>query len=652
MEEIKLKMSDLIKQLNDATKAYDEGHPFMTDEEWDNLYFILQQTENQTGVILPDSPTQTIYYEVRNELPKVEHNHKMLSLDKTKSLEVVNAYIKEQPCIVMCKMDGLTCSLHYKDGKLVSAETRGNGLVGEDITHNIKVLPNVPNRIALKTDLVIDGEIICDYDNFKNFSEVFKNPRNFAAGSIRLLDSRECRNRNLTFVAWEVIQGIDELELLSDKLKYLQNLGFTIVPFVTYQGIFQDDIVDLVKRLGDGYRYPIDGIVFKFDNIAYGKMQGETTHHFKNAIAYKFYDESVETKLINIEWGMGRTGVLTPVAIFEPVELEGSTVERASLHNVSIMKETLGKMPWVGQKIRVFKANMIIPQIEWAEEDDETTKNYIDYPKICPVCGKPAKMVLSDNGIINMICTNPNCEGKLINRLDHFCGKKGLDIKGLSKATLEKLIAWGWINELSDIFKLDFHKEEWIKQPGFGEKSVNKILDAIYEARHWNEVDFISAIGIPMIGQTLAKKLVKHLKNPNNYYAEFRQLIKDGFDFSEWEGFGPEKHSAIMNFDYTEADEASKFVLLNEENSVEVEAADKLKNMTFVITGKLHHFKNRDELIHKIELNGGTVSSSVSSKTSYLINNDANSTSSKNMTAKKLGISIISEEKLMEMIDF
>ena len=650
--ELEFKMSDLIKQLNDATKAYDEGQPIMTDKEWDNLYFILQQAERQTGVILPDSPTQTIYYEVRNELPKVEHNHKMLSLDKTKSLEVVNAFIKEQPVIAMCKMDGLTCSLHYIDGKLISAETRGNGLIGEDITHNIRVLPNVPNKIALETDLVIDGEIICDYDSFIDFESVFKNPRNFAAGSIRLLDSRECKNRNLTFVAWEVIQGMDDIPTLSEKLKILQTLGFIIVPFVTYQGILKEDIVTLIKKLGEDYKYPIDGVVFKFDNVEYGKSQGETSHHFKNAIAYKFYDESVTTTLKNIEWTMGRTGILTPVAIFEPVELDGSTIERASLHNVSVMKSTLGRKPWVGQHIDVFKANMIIPQIENAEKDDETTKYYIEYPEICPVCGGRTEMVLSDNGVINMICTNPNCEGKLINRLDHFCGKKGLDIKGLSKATLEKLITWGWVNELSDIFKLDFHKKEWIERPGFGEKSVNKILEAIQNARYWNFVNFISAIGIPLIGQSVAKKIVFNLKDTEDFYAEFRNLVKNNFDFSTWEGFGPEKSAAILNFDYTEADEASKFILTNNTKAEDIEKTDKLKDMTFVITGKLHNFKNRDALVHEIELRGGTVSSSVSSKTSYLVNNDVNSTSSKNLTAKKLGIPIISEEKLLEIIDF
>lgn len=643
---IDIKMSDLVKQLNDATKAYDEGHPVMTDEEWDNLYFILQQTERQTGVILPDSPTQTIYYEVRTELPKVEHNHKMLSLDKTKSLEIVNAFIKEQPCIVMCKMDGLTCSLHYKDGKLVSAETRGNGLVGEDITHNAKIIPNIPQRIPLKKDLIIDGEIICDYDSFLQFSSVFKNPRNFAAGSIRLLDSRECRQRNLTFVAWEVIEGLDEFELLSEKLKFLNSFGFVIVPFVTYQGIFKDDIVTLIQNLGNGYRYPIDGIVFKFDNIAYGKMQGETSHHFKNAIAYKFYDEAVETKLRTIEWTMGRTGTLTPVAIFEPVELDGSTVERASLHNVSIMKETLGHQPWVGQKISVYKANMIIPQIEWAEEDDERTKDYIPYPTVCPVCGEPAKMILSDNGVLNMICTNSNCPGKLINRLDHFCGKKGLDIKGLSKATLEKLISWGWIEKLVDLYLIEQFKSIWIGQSGFGEKSVSKILTAINDSKNTTLEAFISAIGIPLIGNNMAKELCKHIDS----YEDFRNKIKEGFDFSIYAGFGIEKRDAILNFDYSEADEVYKE--LNVNKPAVADASDLILNgKTFVITGKLKEFKNRDELVSKIESLGGKVSGSVSKNTTYLINNDVDSTSSKNLTAKKLGVPIISEKNFLEIID-
>lgn len=646
---LELKMSELIKQLNDATLAYEKGQPIMSDGEWDNLYFILQKMEMETGIILPNSPTQNIIFEIKTKLEKKEHNHKMLSLDKTKDIEVVKAFIKNQPCIVMSKMDGLTCSLHYKDGYLVSAETRGDGLVGEDVTHNARVIQNIPNRIATNIELVIDGEIICAYDKFDQFNAEYRNPRNFAAGSIRLLNSTECFNRGLSFVAWDVIQGMDEIELLSERLKSLYTLGFTIVPFIVSNHGVDEHLIEAIKTLSSANQYPIDGVVFKFDNIEYGKQQGETSHHFKNAIAYKFYDEAVSTKLKDIEWTMGRTGTLTPVAIFEPVELEGTTVERANLHNISVLKSTLGAYPWVGQKIDVFKANMIIPQIENAEKCDDINQlpgEQIQFPKICPVCGEPTQIVLSNTGVINMICTNPACEGKLINKLDHMCGKKGLDIKGLSKATLEKLISWGWLNKPVDIYYLKDHKQDWINMAGFGVKSVEKILTAIEESRNTTLEAFISSIGIPMIGHTLAKQLVKFVPS----YDDFRDMIDDGYDFSDHDGFGIEKRDAILKFNYEDADEVYKE--LNIAGPAAAGESDlKLEGKTFVITGRLKEFKNRDALVSKIESLGGKVNSSVSSNTNYLINNDTASTSSKNISAQKLGIPIISEQEFLKMFD-
>ena len=643
-------MEELIKQLNKATKAYDEGHPIMTDKEWDDLYFQLKEKEKDYGIVYPDSPTNTISYEIVSKLNKVEHNHPMLSLDKTKEVKDIIDFIDDQNILIMLKMDGLTCSLTYNDGTLVSAETRGNGYQGEDITHNARVIPSIPSQIPYKGKLVVDGEIICKCDDFKTFEEKYENPRNFAAGSIRLLSAKECGLRKLTFVAWDVIEGL-EGNSLYNKLIQLDTLGFKVVPNIFIvssnrewkysEQIITEIIEDCKEAAAKVFYYPIDGIVFKYNDIAYGKSLGSTTHHFKNAIAYKFYDEEYETHLLDIEWTMGRTGILTPVAVFEPIEIEGSTVERASLHNLSIMEETIG-IPYRNQKIDVFKANMIIPQIARGNKTEGCDETIIQLPDVCPVCGGQVS-IHCDNNTKTLCCDNPACEGKLINRIDHFCGKKGLDIKGLSIATIEKLIDWGWISDLSDIYYLENYAIDWKKKPGFGEKSVSNILNAISASKDCTLESFISAIGIPLIGRSMTKELLKHI----NSYEEFREKISKKFDFSEYQGFAGSKTDAILNFDYTEADKI--YQILNIKNDIQ----DTVKNnnldgITVVITGKLNNYKNRAELQSAIESIGGKVASSVSSKTTYLINNDINSNSSKNVSAKKLGVEIITENDFVE----
>ena len=369
MVQISNRIHELVEYLNMLTYYYDKGEPKVSDAEWDKLYFELKELEDKYGIRFNNSPTQSISYEVVNALEKVEHNHDMLSLDKTKSLDEVKSFINDKYYLAMCKMDGLTCSLHYLDGKLVSAETRGNGKVGENILHNAKVISNLPQKIPYLDSLVIDGEIICATDDFMRFENEYKNPRNFAAGSIRLLDSKECADRMLQFIAWEVIEGFHDDKYLSNKFAHLESLGFTVVPHLALKDYEKD--VEVLKQEAINMGYPIDGIVFKFDDIEYGKSLGQTSHHFKNAVAYKFYDETYPTTLKTIEYTMGRTGVLTPVAVFEPIDMDGSTVERASLHNLSIMEELLGK-PYVGQKLWVSKRNMIIPQIEEAEKLGQT----------------------------------------------------------------------------------------------------------------------------------------------------------------------------------------------------------------------------------------------------------------------------------------
>ena len=650
-------INELVEKLNKATEEYEKGTPIMEDAEWDRMFFELQDLENQTGYKTEDSPTQIIYPKIVSKLVKTSHNHPMLSLAKTKEISEVESFVNQHgKTLAMCKLDGLTCSLRYMNGYLISAETRGDGKVGENILHNALVISSIPNHIPYKNELIVDGEVICTTENFEPFSKEYKNPRNFAAGSIRLLDSNECANRNLTFVAWDIIKGFDS-NSVGDKLAYALEQGFKIVPFIRSElsSYNQEDNIHWLQRRATELGYPIDGIVYKIDDIQYGKTLGATAHHFNNAIAYKFYDELYDTELKYIDWTMGRTGVLTPVAVFEPVEMDGTIVERASLHNLSVMRETMGECCYAGQKIKVIKANQIIPQVHSAEK-----MNYADVvlkggasvdglsgDLFCPVCGGATKIITSDTGVKNLVCDNPQCEGKLINILDHYCSKKGLDIKGLSKATLEKLIDWGWVETFADLYHLHLNKSEWIKKPGFGEKSVSNILAAIEKSKDCELKDFIAALGIPLIGKTVSKELVKYIDD----YTDFRNKIDEDFDFSSIDGFGPAMDEAIKNFDYTYADYIYNHYLNNVRNVKQDKTNSSLEGVTIVITGKLKTFKNRDALKEVIEANGGKVAAKISGKTDYLINNDVNSTTAKNKEAQALGVKIISEEEFIKFFD-
>lgn len=644
MEENKIK--DLINKLNYYTKKYDEGKPEISDKEWDDMYFQLQTLENSYGIYYDNSPTQRVNFQVVNELKKVTHNHPMLSLDKTKDIKEIEQFIGNKNYICMAKMDGLTCSLKYINGELVSAETRGNGLVGEDILHNALQIKNIPKKIDYKDELIVDGEVICTYENFLPFSAEYKNPRNFASGSIRLLSSEDSRNRNLTFVAWDIITNdYNKFVNLATELSVLKKLGFTIVPYK-----YNIEAIDKIKEECQELQYPIDGIVFKYNSNYEYEVAGRTDHHFKGGIAYKFYDEEYETTLLDIKWTMGRTGVLTPVAIFEPIDIDGTEVSRASLHNISVAQETLhtnfSVVGWKGQHIKVAKMNMIIPQITEAEEDnDDLTKFYFNIPRICPICNKITEIKKENNSEM-LYCANPQCEGKLVNRIEHFFGKKGLDAKGISKATIEKLINWGWVNRISDMFELSVYETEWKNISGFGEKSVNNILQSIRESCNTNFESIISAAGIPLIGRTVARDLSKKFDG----YGEFREAIKNSFDFTQYGGYGYEMQKAISEFDYSELDNIVEKYLTVKKNN-DIINTEKLKNITFCITGKVNIWKNRDELSQTIMSLGGKVVGSVSKNVNYLINNDITSNSSKNLKAKDLGIKIISEQDFQKMFD-
>lgn len=641
------RINDLVKDLNYFTKLYDEGNPEITDKQWDLMYFNLLEMENETGYINPDSPTQKISYKVVNELTKVKHNHPMLSLAKTKTVSELMSFIGGNECIGMLKLDGLSCSITYKNGLLVSAETRGDGSVGEDITHNILGVKDIPKYVPTLEDFTIDGEIVCLKEDFEPFAKEYKNPRNFASGSIRLLDSAECARRNLTFLAWDVISA--KCDTLSTKLILASNYGFKTVPFMDFTEDSYAKAYAYLQNVIAQNNYPIDGLVYKYNDCKYYDSLGSTSHHPAGALAFKFYDETNETTLLDIEWGMGRTGALTPVAILETIEIDGTEVSRASLSNVSILRETLGH-PYVGQKVMVSKRNSIIPKIESAEKispvyamgETPIEFNYIPRPEVCPICGGEV-YIKQENESEVLMCGNPQCEGKLVNQLQHYTDmKKGMSIKGISKATLEKLIDWGWMDSIIDFYSLKDHRAEWIKKPGFGVASVDKVIAAIEESKNCSLEQFISALGIPLIGRTQSKELVKYIKT----IEEFIDKCENGFTFEDYAGFGPERACSLRKFDFKNAKEILKHIKIQED--LQENTAKLFENEVICITGKLFNFKNRDELTSYLESQGAKVTGSVTGRTTLLINNDMNSASSKNVKARQLGITIVNEQYIID----
>ena len=656
------RMKELIEFLNKHQELYDKGIPQISDREWDNAYFELKHLEEIAGESLPGSPTQKIRYEVVSELKKVSHDEDfpMLSLDKTKEISDIENKFGNKQWIAMAKCDGLSCRLIYQGGRLIQAATRGNGEVGEDITHNARVVKNIPKWIPHSGRLVVDGEIVCLAQDFVPFAEEYANSRNFAAGSIRLLDAAESAKRNLSFIAWDCIYDDEnESSLLSQQLEDLALYGFDIVDYGICE-VSVEEAIEFLKRSADAEGLPIDGIVFKLDNKSEYYAAGTTSHHPSAALAYKFYDEEYETELLDLEYTMGKTGVLSPVAIYKTIEIDGAECSRASLHNLNTLTSLLGEYPYIGQKIKIFKANQIIPQVSSAIKAEEILGadpgyylhdpeiKFLFPPKECPICGAPTEIRESDSGTLELYCSSNTCEGKLVNRLEHFCSKKGLDIKGLSKATLEKLIDWGWVTRAMDLFYLHQRRREWVEKPGFGVKSVDKVLDAIETARHTTLEQYLSAISSPLIGKTYAHQLTEEF----NTYWEFRSNVDAHCDFTLIPGFGPAMHEAIITFDYTEADMMVERGIIDfvEEDGALENSGNSLEGKTFVVTGKLKSFKNRDELSAAVTAAGGKVTSSVSSKTDYLVNNDINSTSSKNLKAKELGIPIITEEQLQELM--
>lgn len=634
------RIKELTELLNKASDSYyNTGDTIMEDHEFDTLLEELCFLEKETGFVMVTSPTHKVGYEVKSELQKVIHNHPMLSLAKTKDWNEFIIYFGSKDVIGMLKMDGLTCSLRYVNGRLVSAETRGNGEIGEDIFHNIKTVKTVPQKIPYKDELIVDGEIICIYEDFEPFSTEYKNPRNFASGSIRLLDSNECAKRPLTFVVWNVIKGFDNENSFLRKLVLIDELGFSVVPWTSsFDWDAKEFLVNKAKKLG----YPIDGLVGRFDDIKYGESLGTTSHHNNAAYAFKFYDELTETTLRDVEWTLGRTSVLTPTAVFDSVDIDGSSVSRASLHNISIMKN-LGLTK--NCTIRVFKANQIIPQVDSADKDGDIP---IKIPTKCPVCGG-ATSIKQDNESEVLVCTNPDCIGKKLARFTHFVSRKCMNIDGLSERTLELLISNNLIRNFRDIYHLKEHVGKLCTLDGMGKKSVENLLNSIEKSRDVKLENFIAALGIPNIGLSAAKAISK--KFNGSHYDFVLALANDNYDFSQIDDFGEITNKSLH--DWWHSKDPMVELLPMEVNFIvenDTGSSSNLDGKSFCITGSLTHYANRDALVKAIEDNGGKYVSSVTKKTDYLINNDKNSTSGKNKKAIDLSIPIISEEDFLNMI--
>ena len=631
-----------VDQLLEWDEAYNNNNPLVSDKEYDDLYFQVAEAENNLGIAFDDSPTQRINYEVKDKLEKVTHDHKMLSLAKTKDWnEFINYFNQEEEIVIMPKLDGLTCSLRYVDGKLVGAETRGNGEVGEDILHNVKHLRNVPYEIDYKEELVVDGEIISTYDNFAKFENEYSNPRNFASGSIRLLDSKESARRGLIFIAWKCIKGLHE-KLFTDELKQLALLGFEVVGLTQSKS---EDTIKLMRDYAESKGLPIDGLVARYNNLEFANTLGATAHHEKSAYAFKFYDDEYDTILRDIAWSAGRTGIFTPVAIFDPVDTGDSIIERASLHNLTVMHNL--KIFGPGQRITVCKMNEIIPQVVKADEHvgSLNVNGEIEFltpfiiPDKCPFCGEPLSQITENESTV-LKCLNEQCSGKLINNLVHYCSKSGLDIKGLSESTLNKFIDLGLLNSLADLYSLHNHREELIALPGFGIRSVDKLLDSIQT--HSTLVEpwrFLSALGIPLIGVNTSKDLMKEMT-----LEDFLMRATSDFDFSILDNIGAETNEAIHNFDYSTAIE-----LLNNYVTLKAPEEKEISALSFVITGAVP--MGRSALTALIEYKGFEVKSRVTHDTTYLICNDINSTSSKAQTARQYGIPIITVDRALELIN-
>ena len=645
IEEIK----QLVDKLNKARKAYyQESYEIMSDFEYDKLYDKLEVLEKETGIILSNSPTQQVGYIVLSELKKVKHNKKMLSLDKTKEISKIEDFLNTKEGLLSFKMDGLTIVLTYDDGTLVSAVTRGNGEIGEDITHNCKMFKNIPLKIPFKEELIIRGEALISFEDFENVNEKldieekYKNPRNLCSGTVRQLNNEITKDRNVSFLAFSLVKCNKKFNLKSEQLNYLKSLGFETVKYALVNKSNVSKTISDFENMIKTNKFATDGLVITFDEIEYSNSLGETSKFPKDSLAFKWADDLATTTLIDVEWNTSRTGLINPIAIFEPVELEGTTVNRASLHNISIIKNLkLG----IGDTIKVYKANMIIPQIA----ENETNSDTLKIPAKCNACNHKAEIIQIRDGLA-LKCTNPNCIAKVINGIVHYVSRDAMNITDFSKATIEKFINNKFITNYTDIYNLENFKNDIINMQGFGEKSYNNIINAIENSKNTTLPNFIYSLGIEHIGLSNAKTLCKYF---NYDFDKIKNATLD--EIIAIDGFGEIMANSLINYfsDKENIELINKvFPLLKLSDSINSKTTNKsIQNKIFVITGDLQSFKNRKELQQKIEDLGGKVTGNVSTKTDYLINNDKTSTSSKNKKAKELNITIINEEDFLKMLD-
>ncbi len=645
------RMQELVTLLNRAAKAYyQDAQEIMSNLEYDRLYDELTKLEAELGITLSDSPTVNVGYEVLSELPKERHESPMLSLDKTKEVEDLKRFVGDQKAMMSWKMDGLTIVLTYRDGTLFKAVTRGNGEVGEVITNNARVFKNIPLKISYQGELILRGEAIIGYKDFEKINEEiadidarYKNPRNLCSGSVRQLNNEITAKRNVRFYAFTLVQadGVDFHNSREKQMDWLREQGFEVVEHVMVtRDQVEDAVAEFSRKIVDN-DFPSDGLVLVYDDIAYGRSLGRTAKFPRDSYAFKWADEQVRTKLLEIEWSPSRTGLINPVAIFEPVELEGTTVSRASVHNISIMEELeLG----IGDEIEVYKANMIIPQIA----ENLTRSGVRDIPEACPVCGGKTEIRQVSNAKA-LYCTNPECQAKHIKSFSLFVSRDALNIEGLSESTLEKFIDRGYVKEFADLFHLDRYEEEIKEMEGFGEKSFNNLKSSVEKARETTLPQVLYGLGIANVGLSNAKVICKEFKNDLD-----AMLHADAEQLSEISGIGAVIAGTFTAYFQNPAHVGQLKNLLGELkiHAEEGEAKEQIfGGINFVITGSVTHFANRKEVKELIESLGGKVTGSVTSKTNYLINNDITSTSSKNKKANELGIPIISEEMFLEMLD-
>lgn len=651
MEDKKKRMRELVELLNRARRAYEqENTEIMSNYEYDQLYDELQGLEQELGTTLASSPTINVGYEVLSELPKERHERPMLSLDKTKDVGRLKEFLGDQKAVISWKLDGLTIVLTYRNGELEKAVTRGNGEVGEVITSNARVFQNIPLRIPFTGELVLRGEAVIGYKDFEKINEEiedvdarYKNPRNLCSGSVRQLNNEITAQRNVRFYAFTLVraEGVDFRNSRLYQMEWLSEQGFDVVE---HHPVTRETVEDEVKWFSEHIEandVPSDGLVLVYDDIAYGEALGTTAKFPRDSFAFKWADEIRETTLLEIEWSPSRTGLINPVAVFEPVELEGTTVSRASVHNISIMEELeLG----VGDRIQVYKANMIIPQIA----ENLTRSGVRDIPEACPVCGGATRISM-ENETKTLCCTNPKCQAKHIKSFALFVSRDAMNIEGLSEATLEKFVMNGFIKDFTDIFHLDRHEEEIKAMDGFGEKSYLKLQAGVQNARVTTLPRLVYSLGIPNIGSANAKMICRALGNDPE-----RVMNATAEELSEISGVGEVIAGTYVQYF---ADEEHREVFRRLLSEVEIpkeeepEGGQDLSGVNFVITGSVEHFANRGEVKEEIERRGGKVTGSVTSKTNYLINNDVNSTSSKNRKARELGIPIISEEEFLKMLN-